>query len=125
MNSNCTSPEQEYILLQPDVGVDDEKETVATTQQAAARDEFARPTKKRQRQRTTTWTTNQSKKFDRGRSTAKSLLFWREKCFFLYRFACFSLCVCLRSVVVFIPSCPQLSEAGPKGDGSDWDVPDA
>ena len=61
LHSNCTSPEQECILLQPDVGVDDQKETTATTQQAAAREEFARPTKKRQRQRTTASTTKQSK----------------------------------------------------------------
>ena len=54
LHSNFTSPEQECILLQPDVGVDDEKETTATTQQAAVREEFARPTKKQQRQRTTT-----------------------------------------------------------------------
>ena len=75
LHSNCTSPEQVCILLQPDVGVHDEKETTATTQQAAAREKFARPTKKRQRQRTTAWTTNPSKQFDRGWSTAKSLLF--------------------------------------------------
>ena len=74
LHFNFTSPEQEYILLQPDVGVDDEKENTATTQQAAAREEFAKPTKKRQRQRTSDWTTNQSKQFDRGRSTAKTLL---------------------------------------------------
>ena len=49
LHSNCTSTEQEYILLhQPDVGVDDEKETIATSQQAAVRKEFANPTKKRQ-----------------------------------------------------------------------------
>ena len=72
---NCISPEQECILLQPDVGVDDEKETTTTTQQAAACEKFARPMKKRQRQRTTAWTTNQRQQFGRGRSTAKSLLF--------------------------------------------------
>ena len=43
LRSNCTSTEQEYILLrQPDVGVDDKKETTAaTSQQAAVREEFA------------------------------------------------------------------------------------
>ena len=63
---NCSSPEQECILLQPDVGVDDEKDQPSTSQQVAAREEFARPTKKRQLQRTTAWTTNQSKQFDPG-----------------------------------------------------------
>ena len=74
---NCTSPDQEdtIILLQPDVGVDDEKETTVTSQQPAVREEFARSTKKRQRQRTTAWSTEQSKQFDRGRPTMKSLLF--------------------------------------------------
>ena len=42
---NCRSPEQECILLQPDVGVDDEEETTGTLRQAAAREEFARPTR--------------------------------------------------------------------------------
>ena len=54
---NCTSLEQECILLQPDVGVDDEKDRPTISQQAAACEEFARPTKKRQQQRMTTWTT--------------------------------------------------------------------
>ena len=53
LHFNFTSLEQECILLQPDVGVDDEKETTATTQQAAVCEEFARPTKKRQHQNTT------------------------------------------------------------------------
>ena len=75
LHSNCTSPEQECSLLQLDVGVDDKKETTANSQQAAVREEFARPTKNRQRQRTTAWTTEQNKQFDRGRSTVKSLLF--------------------------------------------------
>ena len=49
LRSNCTSTEQEYILLhQPNVGVDDEKKTTATSQQAAVGEEFASPTKKRQ-----------------------------------------------------------------------------
>ena len=61
--------QQKYILLpQPDVGVDDEKETTATSQQAAVREEFASPTEKRQQQGTTAWTTEQNKHFDRGRS---------------------------------------------------------
>ena len=69
LHSNFTSPEQECILLhKPDVGVEDEKETTDTLQEAAVRGEFARPTKKRQWQRTTAWTTEQSKQFDRGKS---------------------------------------------------------
>ena len=62
LRSNCTSTEQEYILLhQPDVGVDDEKETTAaTSQRAAAREEFASPTEKRQQQGTTAWATEQN-----------------------------------------------------------------
>ena len=50
LNLNFTSTEQECVLLhQPDVGVDDdEKETTATSQQAAVREEFVSPTEKRQ-----------------------------------------------------------------------------
>ena len=69
LRSNCTSTEQEYILLHPpDVGVDDEKETTATSQQAAVREEFASPAKKQQQQGKTAWATEQNKQFDRGRS---------------------------------------------------------
>ena len=70
LRSNCTSTEQEYILLhQSDVGVDDEKETTAaTSQQTAVREEFASSTEKRQQQGTTAWATEQNKQFDRGRS---------------------------------------------------------
>ena len=69
LRSNCTSTEQEYILLhQPDLGVDDEKETTATSQQTAVREEFASPTEKRQQQGTTAWATEQNEQFDRGRS---------------------------------------------------------
>ena len=55
LHVNCTSPEQECVLLQPDVGVDDE-EKARTLEQAATREEFARlsKTKKRQQQRITT-----------------------------------------------------------------------
>ena len=68
---NCTSPDKECILFQSEVGVDDNNQ--ATSQQAAVREEFARPSKKRH-QGITAWSTEQSKQFDRGRSTAKSLL---------------------------------------------------
>ena len=47
LNPNSTSTEQECGLLhQPDVGVEDEKETTATSQQAAVRKEIASPTEK-------------------------------------------------------------------------------
>ena len=76
-HSNCTSTEQVCILLrsdvgvnvnkvQPEVGMDDSND--ATTQQAAAREEFARLAKLRQRQGTTAWAAEQNKQFDRGRS---------------------------------------------------------
>ena len=69
LNLNFTSTEKECVLLhQPDVGVDDDKETTATSQQAAVREEFASPTEKRQQQGTTAWATEQNKQFDRGRS---------------------------------------------------------
>ena len=69
-NPNFTSTEQECVLLhQPDVEVDaNEKETTATSQQAAVREEFASPTEKRQQQGTTAWATEQNEQFDRGRS---------------------------------------------------------
>ena len=76
-HSNCTSTEQVCILLGSDVGVNDNKvqpevgmgdSNDATTQQAAAREEFARLTKMRQRQGTTAWAAEQNKQFDRGRS---------------------------------------------------------
>ena len=77
LNSNCTSTEQECILLQSDVGVNENKvqpevgmddSNDATTQQAAAREEFAILTKMRQRQGTTAWAAEQNKKCDQGRS---------------------------------------------------------
>ena len=77
LHSNCTSTEQECIFLQSDVGVNDttaqpkvgmDNSNDATTQQAAAREEFARLTKMRPRQGTTVWAAKQNKQFDRGRS---------------------------------------------------------
>ena len=74
LHSNCTSREQKCILLQSDVGVNNNRvqpevgmddSNDATTQQAAAREEFA---KLRQRQGTTAWAAEQNKQFDRGRS---------------------------------------------------------
>ena len=71
--SNFTSTEEEYILLQPDIGMYDNNET--TTQQAAAREEFASPAKKRQQQGMAVGSTDQNRQFDRGRSRVNSLLF--------------------------------------------------
>ena len=77
LRSNCTSTEQECILLQSDVGVNDNKvqsevgmddSNDATSQQAAVREEFVSPTEKRKQQGTTAWATEQHKQFDRGRS---------------------------------------------------------
>ena len=76
LHSNCTSTEQECLLqsdvgindnkVQPEVGMDDSNDS--TTQQAAAREDFARLTKMRQRQGTTAWAAEQNKQFNRGRS---------------------------------------------------------
>ena len=75
LSSNCTSLEQEYILIQsreeyillqiqPEVGMDDSNN--ANTSQAAAREESARlPIG--QQQGMTAWSTDQNRQFDRGR----------------------------------------------------------
>ena len=76
LRSTCTSTEKEYILLQsnvgvndngvqPEVGMDDNND--ATTQQAAVRKEFVSPTEKLQQRGTTACATEQHKLFDRGR----------------------------------------------------------
>ena len=101
LNSNFTSTEEEYVLLQPDIGMDDNNET--TTQQAAAREGFARPTKKRQQQGMAAWSTDHNGQFDRGRSIVNSFLFWKREMFAcrVYYFACFPLVFCLPSIVYF------------------------
>ena len=67
LNPSFTSTEQEYALLhQPDVGVNDEKETTtATSQQVTVCEEFVSP---KEQQGTTAWAIEQNKRFDRGRS---------------------------------------------------------
>ena len=71
---NFTSPEEECILLKPDIGVDDNDEATAFTVQASAREESARlPIG--QQQGMTAWPTDQNRQFDRGRSRVNSLLF--------------------------------------------------
>ena len=76
LRSNFKSIEQEYILLQSNVGVNDNRvqpevgmddNSDDTTQQAAVHEEFVSPTEKLQQQGTTTWATEQHKLFDRGR----------------------------------------------------------
>ena len=74
LRSNCTSLEQEYILIQsreeyillqvqPEVGMDDSNN--ATTSQAAAREESARlPIGQQQGMKA--WSTDQNRQFDRG-----------------------------------------------------------
>ena len=127
MRSNCTSIEQEYILLhQPDVGVDDKKKTITISQQAAVREEFASPTEKRQQQGKTAWATEQNKQFVRGRS------YWHHYfsgkgnvCLPYVLFCLFFSCVLSAPYCVFFPSCSQIAEAGTKCDMSYLDAPDA
>ena len=69
LHLNCKSPEQEYILLQPDVDVDDNDKATASKVQAGACEEFARLLFGRQQRETAS--TEQSKQFDRGRSQSR------------------------------------------------------
>ncbi|CAN0207771.1 unnamed protein product, partial [Ascophyllum nodosum] len=71
-----TSPEQECILLQADVGANIRKTT--SSEQVAAREEFARPSKKRQQQRMTSWTTEQSKQLGNDQKQELPVIFWPE-----------------------------------------------
>ena len=66
LRSKCTSLEEEYILLQvqPEVGMDDSNN--ANTSQATTREESARLLFGQQ-QRMASWSTDQSKQFDRVR----------------------------------------------------------
>ena len=59
----CTSLEYEWTtnLLQADVGV---KPETCTSEQAAAREKFARPPKNRQQRRVASWGVEQTKQFD-------------------------------------------------------------
>ena len=61
---NCTSPEQECILFQPNVGVDDNNKAITSKVKVGAREEFAGlPIGRQQRE---TASTEQSKQFDPG-----------------------------------------------------------
>ena len=74
LHPNPTGPEQEFILLQSDIGVDDNDEPTASKVQARARKESAR-LPSGQQQGMTAWSTDQNRKFDRGRSRVNSILF--------------------------------------------------
>ena len=66
-NVRSTKQEEPALLCQQDVGVDDEeKETTTTTKPADVR-KFVSPTEKQQQKRMATWSTDESKQFDRGR----------------------------------------------------------
>ena len=119
----CTSPEQECILFQPDVGVDDEKGQPATSQLAAAREEFARPTKKRQQQRMTTWTIKQSKQFDPGSETITSLSRGMSVAYTLFVWS-FFLCLSAFSYIFSVLFEKRVQEARIifTGCESDWDA---
>ena len=98
---NCTSPEQECIVFQPDVGVDYNDEATTSKVKAGARKEFAGlPIGRQQRE---TALTEQSKQFDPG---------GRRRSFSLSvenRFHCSFLCayVSYFSLVVFFLSCSK------------------
>ena len=109
LNPIFTSTEQECGLLhQPDVGVEDEKETTATSQQAAVREEIASPTEKRQQRGTTAWAIVQNKKFDRGRSYGHHYFFGKDNvCLPCVPFCLFPPSILSAPYCVFFPSCPQ------------------
>ena len=97
LNPNFTSTEQMCALLhEPGVGVDvDEKETTATSQQAAVREEFVSPTDKRQQ-------------FGSEAGHCDTITFLKREMFacilsclfFLLYFVCAAYCICF-------PCCPQ------------------
>ena len=67
-----TKKEEPALLHQRGVGVGDGEKETTTTEQAAAREESARPTIRQLR--TTAWSTQQSKQFDRGRLKITTLV---------------------------------------------------
>ena len=115
LRSNFTSMEQECILLQSNVGVNDNRvqpevgmddNNDATTQQAAVREEFVSPTEKRQG--TTTWATGQHKLFDRGRSLLCN--YFSEKrniCLYTVLYVFSARCILPALSIVLFPFCPQ------------------
>ena len=69
LDKNVTSTKQEEpaLLCQQDVGVDDEEKKATTTTKPADVRKFVSPTEKQQQKRMATWSTDESKQFDRGR----------------------------------------------------------
>ena len=69
LDKNVTSTKQEEpaLLCQQDVGVDDEEKEATTTTKPADVRKFVSPTEKQQQKRMATWSTDESKQFDRGR----------------------------------------------------------
>ena len=133
LHSNCTSTEQVCILLRSHVGVNDNKvqpevggddSNDATTQRAAAREEFAKLTKMRQRQETKAWSASRASNLT-GAGHCDTITFFKEKCLPVYCLARFSLVFLSVVFCVFSPSCPQIAKAGTKGDMSYLYAPDA
>ena len=101
----------------------DDNDEATISQQAAACEEFARPTKKRQQQRITAWTTKQKAGNLTPAVNSENHYFSVERnvlsrihCLLVFHvFVCFLL-------LVFVGSCLQFFDAGTKGNGSDWDV---
>ena len=128
LRSSCTSTEQEYILLhQPNVGVDDEKETTATSQQPL----FARSSRVLRR-------SDSSNGRQLGLPSRTSSLtglvivnhYFSEnrEMFLAYMLSVCSFCFpCVLSVfcLCMLPVSPHIAEAGTKGDRNDRDVSDA
>ena len=65
LHSKFTSPKQECVLFQSDVGIDYNEEATTSKAQVGARKEFARLSISRQQRETAS--TEQNKQFDRGR----------------------------------------------------------
>ena len=95
LHVNFTSPKQECIMFQQDVGVDDSGESITSKVQADPGEEFARLPIGRQQRKTAS--TEENEQFERGRSKAKSLrkrgMFCRIYCMFAgcypFVFVCF------------------------------------
>ena len=135
LRSNFTSMEQEYTLLQSNVGVNDNRvqpevgmddNNDATTQQAAVREEFVSPTEKRQG--TTTWATEQHKLFYRGRSLwcnyfSEKINVLPVSCLLVFS----ARCILPALSIIFFSFCPQLflAKIGTKSDMSYLDALDA
>ena len=123
LHVNFTSPKQECIVFEPDVGVDDHGESITSKVQADPGEEFARLPIGRQQRKTAS--TEENKQFDRS---VKSEIITEKRnvlSHILSVYSLFSFCICLLPIVIFFLPCPQYEEAGTKGYRSDWDVPDA